>query len=53
VYGAGRNDFDGEKSISRDIGGHWKSRLFRALRWPRAKWVPLGPKKFQSAAPII
>jgi hypothetical protein len=21
VYGAGRNDFDGKKSISRDIGG--------------------------------
>jgi hypothetical protein len=34
-------------SISRAIGrgGPSKSRLFWALKWPRAKRVPFGPKK--------
>jgi hypothetical protein len=47
IYGAGRNDFEGGKSISRDIGrgGPWKSRLFWALKLQRAKRMPFGPKK--------
>jgi hypothetical protein len=39
LYGAGRNDFDAEKSISRSIGKGWaqKSTIFWALKWQRAK----------------
>ncbi len=46
-YGEGRNDFGVGKSIARAIGrgGPWKSRLFGALKWQRAKQVPFGPKK--------
>ncbi len=38
----GLNDFDESKSIIRAIGRGrpWKSRLFWALKWPRAKRVP-------------
>ncbi len=47
LHGAGRNDFDGGKSIKRPIGmgGPWKLRLLWALKWQRAKQVPFGPKK--------
>ncbi len=47
--GAGQNDFD--------VGyihfeGHWKGwalkiETFWALKWPRAKRVPFGPKKVE------
>ncbi len=39
LYGAGRNEFDAEKTISRAIGKGWaqKSTLFWALKWQRAK----------------
>ncbi len=49
------HDFDAEKSISRATGrgGHWKSRLFWALKWQRAKQVPFGPKKFASSITIF
>jgi hypothetical protein len=49
-YGAGRNDFDAAKSISRAIGrgGPLKSRLSWALQWPRAKRVPFGAQNSQN-----
>ncbi len=32
-------------------GWAWKSRLFWALKWQRANWVPLGPKKSRFSGP--
>ncbi len=40
IYGAVRNGFEGHWK-----GGLWKSRLFWALKWQRAKRVPFWPKK--------
>ncbi len=42
LYGAGRNDFEASKSISRAIvrGGSLKIKTFWALKWQRAKRVP-------------
>ncbi len=48
LYGAGRNDFDGDKSIQGPLHGRsrpWKSILFWALKWQLAKQVQFGPQK--------
>ncbi len=35
-------------------GGLWNTRLFWALKWQRAKWVPFGPKKSRfSGSPLL
>jgi hypothetical protein len=41
------------RSITSGIGrgGPWKSRLFWALKWLRAKRVPFGPSEYIKSAP--
>ncbi len=43
LYGPVHNDFDASRSMTRwEEVGPWKSRLFWALKWQWAKWVPFG-----------
>jgi hypothetical protein len=49
-YGAGRKDFDAGKSFTKAIGKGepWKSRLFRSLKWLRAKRVVIREVEVES-----
>jgi hypothetical protein len=54
LYGAGCDDFDAGKSITRAIGrgGPLKWKLFWALKWDKRSEWHLGPKKSRFSGPI-